>query len=878
VGNSGILDEALDRSADPAAARAALANAADAHPGLLDRLAADERLMTAFVTVAAASRFLARFLTSDAVAIDVLSTLDERPPVGGDIAAWKRLELLRIAVRDLLQIDQLEAVGANLAQLADDVLAAATQGTNGLAVIGMGKLGGQELNYASDIDLLFVGDGDARPILEVARSAFRVDINLRPEGRSGPLTRSLDSYISYWDRWADTWEFQALLKARPSAGDPELGAAFIEESQRRLWTRRFGADELREVRDMKSRSEGEVARRGLAEREVKRGRGGIRDIEFSIQLLQMVHGRNDPALRGRSTLPMLAELAEAGYVHRSDADALDAAYRFLRNVEHRLQLVEDQQVHTIPTDRTARTHLARVLGFRDTAGVDALEQFDRQLKRHQSTARSIHERLFFRPLLEAFSGTGPMSLEAAEERLAAFGFTDADRTRQALRDLTRGMSRSSRLMQQLLPLLLGWLSEAPDPDLGLFGLRAIATGPYRGGRMEMTFRESPEAARRLCVLLGTSRLLLEGFQRQPDAITSLADDDALQPTPRPELTERASAALAWRPDVESRRAGLRRLRQNELVHIAIADVLDITDVRTTAAGLSDLAETVLGAAVRTIDSPVPLALVAMGRFGGAELTFASDLDLLVVHAGETPADHAAAIDATEALRTFVGGATPSQRIYPLDFDLRPEGKQGPLARSVGAYRTYYERWAKTWERQALLRARFVAGDAALAEQFFAAVEHFVWGQPVTDDTVREIRRMKARIERERIPAGEDPDFHLKLGRGSLSDVEWTAQLLQLQHGIRSPGTLGALDALEASGVLAADDAAILRDAYVFCERTRNRWFLVRGAPGDSLPTSAEGLRTLARSLDTTGAELRDEYRRVTRRCRTVMEQLFYGAQ
>jgi glutamate-ammonia-ligase adenylyltransferase len=266
----------------------------------------------------------------------------------------------------------------------------------------------------------------------------------------------------------------------------------------------------------------------------------------------------------------------------------------------------------------------------------------------------------------------------------------------------------------------------------------------------------------------------------------------------------------------------------------------------------------------------------MGRFGGAELSYASDLDVLLVYDGTTTEDFATAEKAGEALLRFVAGNTPSHQVYPFDLGLRPEGKDGPLVRSLDSYRTYYERWVATWERQALVRARFVAGDGELGLRFLHLIEPFVWRDPFPEEATREIRRMKARVERERIPSGEDPQFHLKLGRGSLSDVEWTAQLLQLQHGVRATGTMAALDALAAAGVLASEDRTVLADAYRFCERTRNRWFLVKGSADDSLPARQEPLNHLARSLDTTSSELREAYRRVTRRCRRVVERLFYG--
>jgi glutamate-ammonia-ligase adenylyltransferase len=683
--------------------------------------------------------------------------------------------------------------------------------------------------------------------------------------------------VAYWDRWARPWEFQALLKARASAGDPDLGARFEAAAGERVWSRPFGADELHEVRTLKARAEGEVARRGLTDRELKRGPGGIRDVEFSVQLLQLVHGRHDPSLRRRATLGALAELGDAGYVDPADADALAAAYRYLRTVEHRLQLVDGEQVHALPVDPAARTRLARVLGHRDRPDAGALEQFEDELRGHQAITRAIHERLFFRPLLEVFAGEAAgMPVEAAQARFAAFGFRDAARTRQALRELTGGLTRSSRLMQQMLPLLLEWLSEAPDPDLGLLALRTLAGSQHRAAPLVATFRESPEAARRLCVLTATSRLFIEGFEHHPELIPALADDAALAAAGREELVERADTALRWRTGAGPRAEGLQRLRRVETVRVAARDVLRMDDVEATATDLTALAETTLEAALSTLEPTAPMAVIAMGRFGGAELSYASDLDVLLVYDGTTNADFAAAEATGEAFMRFMNGATPAARVYTVDADLRPEGKQGPLARSLEGYRTYYERWAQTWERQALVRARPAAGDPEVGRRFMELVDRFVWHPPLTDDHVREIRRMKARIEQERIPAGDDPQFHLKLGRGSLSDVEWTVQLLQLVHRVPGPGTMAALRDLGAAGALSQPDVEVLAESYRFCERTRNRWYLVQGAPGDALPAQADQLGKLARSLDLAPADLRNEYRRVTRRARQVMERVFYG--
>ncbi|HWC12879.1 MAG TPA: hypothetical protein VG455_16850, partial [Acidimicrobiales bacterium] len=541
------LHKTIERSAAPAAVGVALERLLEERPDLESRLEEDGPLREALVAVVGASRSLTDLCLVEPAALDVLADLDRRPPLAGDdlssatLRRWKRLELLRIAARDLVGTDDLPEVGEALARMAADVLeaACAVAATDGVAVIGMGKLGGAELNYASDVDVMFVADDPtageraARGVLDVARACFRVDVDLRPEGRDGPLVRSLASYEAYWERWAQTWEFQALLKARPVAGDAALGKAFYDSAQERLWTRPFTPDDVRAVRAMKARVEGELQRRGLADREIKRGRGGIRDIEFAIQLLQLVHGGFDPALRSPTTLDALAELAASGYVEADDARSLDHAYRLLRAVEHRLQLEQEQQVHALPGDPQALNRLARVVGYRDSPEAPAGEMLARYLRRQQAQVRSIHEHLFFRPLLDALSGaaggTAALSEEAVETRLTAFGFTDAARTRQALTELTRGLTRSSRLMQQMLPLLLEWLSESPDPDLGLLGLRVLTSGEHRSGELAVAFRESPEAARRLCVLVGTSRRLTQTLEHHPDLIPALGEDDTLVP-------------------------------------------------------------------------------------------------------------------------------------------------------------------------------------------------------------------------------------------------------------------------------------------------------------------------------------------------------------
>lgn len=861
-----------------------LARLHELHPDLNERVARSPALGVTASAVINASRFLTRHLLVEPSALDVLDSLDVRPPIeptGETLVGWKNLELLRIAARDLVGIDDVEAVGDNLAQLAEDVLAAAStiaEARETLTIVGMGKLGGRELNYASDVDIMFVGEGDdalARRVIEIARRCFRIDVNLRPEGRDGPLVRSIESYVKYWDTWAQPWEFQALLKARVVC-EADGSTRWMQAAETALWSRPFGADELRSLREMKARSEHLVERKGLTDREVKRGRGGIRDIEFAVQLLQLVHGRRDPSIRSRNSLQALEDLARGGYVATQDAQMLADSYRFLRNVEHRLQLVESEQTHTVPVDRSERELIARALGFVSSPERDAVDTFDERLRTEQSKVRDAHEKLYFRPLLEAFASDHLDDHSSLAERLTAFGFTDANRTREAIVELTRGLTRSSRLMQQMMPLLLDWLSGSPDPDQGLLGLRTLVEGFHTPAQVVTLFRESPEAARRLCLLLGTSTSFARGLARQPDLLSELADDRSLLPDSP--VLERARAATAWSRGRSDRLSALRRFAQRELIAVAASDVLGLVAATETGVWTSALAEAVLQTTIDEIDPAVPVALIGLGRFGGDEMSYASDLDVIVVHGGTTQADQLDAEDVAQQLLRYVSDPSPARRIYQIDYDLRPEGKKGLLARSLTSCADYYRNWAETWERQALIRARFVAGDRRVGSEFLDVTHQFVWERGLDAEDERQIRHLKARMENERIPRGEDAGFHLKLGRGSLSDVEWTVQLLQLRHNVEGTNTLRALDTIRRSGLIDESDANVLEDAWTFCDRVRRRWFLVSDGTTDSLPTNQGRLAVLARSLGMSPPELRETYLRSTRRCRAVVERVFYGKE
>ena len=443
--DTAAVRRALERSADPLTGRAALTRLVDAHPYLRDELAENSEFLDAVVAVTVASHSLLAVLERDEAALAMLrpavlhagTSVDELaaqakdlptsadPP--GELRRWKHRQIVRIAGRDLLGIADLPMVGAELAAVAQMTLGVALEIATPqvpMAVIGMGKLGGTELNYASDVDVLFAHDGNtaeaeraARALLRVMTEptadgiVFRTDPALRPEGRSGALSRPLDGYEAHWARWAQAWELQALIKARPVAGDAVLGTAFVELAGTFVWSDAIDPSAVHEIRAMKTRTEQMLAKRGLETRELKRGYGGIRDIEFAVQLLQLVHGRHDDSIRARATLEALEQLAAGGYVSGGEARRLDEAYVWLRTVEHRLQLVDEHQTHTLPSDIARGTELARVLGYRDRPGASALGQLDKEQQHHQAIVRAIHEKLFFAPLLETLAGVGALSLK-----------------------------------------------------------------------------------------------------------------------------------------------------------------------------------------------------------------------------------------------------------------------------------------------------------------------------------------------------------------------------------------------------------------------------------------------------------------------------------
>ncbi|WP_396291076.1 bifunctional [glutamine synthetase] adenylyltransferase/[glutamine synthetase]-adenylyl-L-tyrosine phosphorylase [Curtobacterium sp. KT1] len=836
-----------------------------------------------------------------------------------------RRHLAQIALYDVLHTSPTEAfpaVAAGLADLAGAALDAAVDvarrevpfpaadvAATPLAVIAMGKAGARELNYVSDVDVIFVTestdeistDRAVRISTRIAIAAthaitdlaaepglWEVDANLRPEGKDGALVRTLDSHVAYYERWAKSWEFQALLKARPIAGSADLGARYADAVAPFVWSSSARPGFVESVQRMRERVTEHIPD-GEVDRQLKLGPGGLRDVEFTVQLLQLVHGRDDESVRVRSTLEAMDALTAAGYVGRAEAARFGPDYALLRVLEHRIQLRRLQRTHLMPTDEEELRVLARSSGVATSAS--ALETRWRAVKLE---VRGLHERLFYRPLLSAVAATEDeivLTDDQVVDRLGAIGFVDPPGALRHIRALTQGTSRRAAIQRNLLPVLLRWMAEGPAPDRALLAFRRLSDTLGESSWFLRMLRDSSGAAHSLTTVLSESAFLSGLLERFPEAVAWLDEPETLlRARPMESLLAEMTATTARHGnDVDGAAGLLRSARRRETLRLGMAAVLGHLDVDALGAALSDVTEATLAGALALARRDAPadfeFGIIAMGRYGGRELGFGSDADVLYVYRAPDLATEVASRTAQTIVRELNRLTEDTVHPLDLDIDLRPEGKNGPVARTLESYGAYYARWSLTWEAQALLRARGAVGDAQLLRDFEHLADRTRYPERIDEHEVREVRRIKARVESERLPRGADPARHLKLGRGSLSDVEWFVQLLQLQHALEVPAlrttsTLEALDGAVSAGFVSADDGERLGAAWRFASRTRSALVLWSGKTTDVLPVDRVQLEGVARLMEYppgSASQLEEDYLGVTRRARQVFEREFYGA-
>ena len=876
---------------------------------------------------------------------------------------FKQREMIRIAARDLARLGATAEITLEISNVAEVCLDSVLhlclhqisarfgkpfeQDPSGhwretkFCVLGMGKLGGQELNYSSDVDVLFVYSDEGSVFKEPPRKnkipkaaltnhqfftrvaeAFiaevgkmtedgtlsRIDLRLRPEGDAGPLARSLASYENYYAQWGQTWERMMLIKARCVAGDSSLAGEFHEMVQPFRYPRSISTNVLMEIAAMKQRTENEIVKSGELERNVKLGRGGIREIEFIAQTLQLLHAGKNPFLQGAQTLPALQKLVQYHLLEATDADALSRAYEFLRDVEHRLQMEHNRQIHSLPTSSAARTRIARLMGFRDFA------EFERKRVAHTKHVRAVYDRL----LGAARETKGELPSDFKDESawqalLAQHSFRDSAHAVKLLREFALGpgyghvSARTTELAMQLIPRLLAFCPRkdqskakvAPrdsraeprssnsralsDPDRVVARLDTFVSAYGVRATLYEMWASNPSLFELLLFLFDRSEFLAEVAIRTPDLVDELMLSGHLQ---RRKTAEFILDELRHGLRDEDQRLWLRRYHRSELMRIGLRDILGLADHEQNFEELSALADACLQYALEVVmrkhklKSP-PFAIIGWGKLGGAELNYGSDLDITFVAGNRVknlPKLQSLAIAVTELLST----PTELGIAFPIDTRLRPDGEKGLLVNTVGAYEEYYRRRAALWEIQALTRTRFIAGDAKVGEQFQSmavSVTNFSRRpaiQAFASDWKTQIAAMRTRIEKERTPSGKDA-LAIKTGRGGLIDAEFIAQMLCLEHGWHEPNTLRALERATNEKALPRDDAEKLIENYRRLRRVEailRRWSYAGETvlPDDPAPL----YRVAVRCGFATADEFMSAMAQWRRAIREVYERVFGG--
>jgi len=841
-------------------------------------------------------------------------------------------EYLRIGLADLEGRYDVATTVAELSALADGACSAAllwsrremrekygevwskppTRGKGGtpnaFVVFGMGKLGGQELNFSSDVDLMYIYDvdgdsseGGSRGALEprayfikVAELVtkclqeitedglvFRVDLRLRPDGINGPLANSLTNALLYYELHGQTWERTALIQARPIAGDIALGERFLREVQPFVYRRYLDFATVADMKVMKSRVEHELPEHG-GRLNVKLGRGGIREVEFLVQVLQLIHGGHDERLRGGGSQRMLRNLVAGGYLAAQEGEALRAAYCFLRDVEHKLQIVQQRQTHSIPDDDHEQELLARRMRGLAAASADALW---RTLDEHRRSVRGAFEKLFYEPTAERESAVDSATAQLLHRlddpsgsiaTLGAMGFLAPEQSYANLLLLRDGPqwapahAKRRRALFDLAPALFSAVLKSADPDLALQNMATFISSIGARTSFLALLQENPATLRMLADLFGGSQFLSNWFILHPELLDSLVRADLVKlRRGTAEQVAELRMSCGGGTEIEEKLDALRRFRNVEFLRIGINDLQAALEPDEVSSQLSNVAEACLEVAFEiaeraTCDKmklrrmPGHCVVLAMGKLGSRELNYNSDLDLIFVYeAGRGSRAVAVAQECfarlAQVLMMVLQTTTREGVAYRIDTRLRPSGNKGPLVTSFDGFRLYHESSAQLWERQALIKARPVAGHPKLATRVTDVISQFVYRAPLTAAEVEEIRRVRERMEHELARESADR-VNIKSGRGGLIDIEFVAQMLQMRHGATTPAvrqraTLDGLRALAAAGVLAVADHVLLEEGYRFIRRVENALRLAHDRPVESLVRGGSGLRAAAKRLD-----------------------------
>ncbi len=867
----------------------------------------------------------------------------------------KRREILRIGLRDILGYADIDDVTAELSYLSDALLQTAyeicceelikkygrpmygdAEGNlkeAGYAVISMGKLGGEELNFSSDIDLIFVYDeeGETEGILKYDEHTnritnnlffiklgesiihaiseitdegycYRIDMRLRPEGRVGALARSLNNTEIYYESWGETWERQALIKARFSAGNEDVGRRFIEMIRPFIYRKYMDYASITEIKHTKDRIDQVIGGRGERFHQVKLGYGGIREIEFIVQALQLLYGGRNQDIREINSLKALDKLSGYNYLKNKDIALLIEGYKFLRRVEHRLQMLYEFQTHTLPKEKKEILKLAKRLGYNEKT----VNRFEKDYKRYTENVRRIFENLFSKGAekgVEIPPETGlillpDIKINDIKPVLNKYGFSDIKKAYKNIM-LLRGSEespltpRTKNLLANIMPSILSFFSRTADPDSSLNNLeRFLSKANMKEGYFKI-FSTHPYILELLINLFGSSQFLSNILIKSPELFDGLVAADILNVKKTKEQMidefEKTPLTLTLSPEGRGEGEGakgffnrLRRYKNSELIRIGVRDILNLSDMETTFEELSDLADACLQVLVEHLhkgsrgeatspllntppsppfnkggDGGIKLAVIGLGKFGGREIDYGSDLDIIFVYSaphvganGRSPLQSIFRL--CEIIINTASEMTDEGILYKIDPRLRPLGKDGPLAMDIEAYKKYFKEWAQLWERQAYIKARHVAGDRELAGDFIRLAHDFVYSSLITDNDITEINRIRQRMIDELIES-HDRGRNIKLSAGGIVDIEFIVQILQLRYGhadkdVRNANTISALRSLREKEYISEADYHSLVDAYYFLRGIEHGLRIVEDSVQNILPMDEAALIRLARRM------------------------------
>ena len=886
------------------------------------------------------SRFLGRVIIKDPGILDLLLTsefIQNKKPLEktiqesngifessstleefmAQLRRYKYRELSRIIYRDIMHLERFPEIMEGLSDLASGILEAAFKffdrevkatSHGRFVIIGMGKLGGSELNLSSDIDLIYIYQTTEKPDLffkiaeRITKSLssvtedgflYRVDIGLRPGGGKSPIALSFDGALEHYFYWGDTWERAALIKARHVAGDISLGDEFNKEIEPFVYKKNLDYTSVEDLKDMKAKLD-----RLHKVRDVKLGKGGIREIEFFVQALQLVNGGAVKELREKNTLMALEKLSERKIIEDEVFQSLSSSYLFLRKVEHAIQLVDELQTHKLPEDSNGLDKLAIRVGFQNK------EEFEKVYNKRTSEVSRIYEWLFYEPSkrieeggkafweLADFLTEGNIAQSEAIEDLRRLGFKNPESALEliaALLDPKKGglTHRGRILTRRVIPAFLGRVIASPDPDAALVNLERFISGIGWRTSIFAVLAENPELLELLSRLFSTSGYLSGFLIRHPEYLDVLILKDVIKEFgSKEEMVEELKKILSEEEEYEGKLDAIRRFKHVETLKLCLRDLNREVDPIYVGNFLSMLAESVLevglllagevlGSTLGRRGTPEDIIILGMGKLGGMEMSYNSDLDIIFIYKGD---EHEFFSKLGQKVISILSIPTNEGFAYKIDTDLRPSGRSGTLVTSFEAFKRYHEQSARLWERQALIRARPSAGNMDLGREVMKTIEYFVYKQPLQVDFHKEIYHLRARMEKE-IAREDKLRFNLKTGKGGIVDIEFLIQMLQLKsgfryEGVRSQNTLEALHGLSEFGLIDEKVFIILKDGIYFLKRLENLLRLLHDRSRSELYESDFHKLALELDMKENGEKLRKIYISKTDEIREIYERYF----